>query len=285
MSDTYASVHAAIGALLETGEPFATAQIVRVSGSIPNGLGARMVVGAAGALLAGTIGGGRIEFEALAACADAIREGRSRMFSAKLTDKESGGLGMMCGGNADVFIEVHAPSPAVILCGAGHINLALARMAEGLDLRLTVIDDRADWASEANFPNCVRILARPEAVLETLGLDARACVVIGTRDGDKDAIAAAAATDAGYIGVVASRRKAILLGRELAERLDADAMARLLPRFHAPIGLDLGGRSPEAVALSILAELQAHRYGRPGGPMRLGVEALTDYLERPRAHG
>ncbi len=283
MSDTYTAVHAAISQRLEAGDPFATAQIVRVSGSIPNGLGARMVVDASGALVAGTVGGGRIEFEALAACADAIREGRSRMFSAKLTDKESGGLGMMCGGNADLFIEVHAPSPAVVLCGAGHINLALARMAEGLDLRITVIDDRAEWASEANFPNCTRIHARPEAALGTLGLDARACVVIGTRDGDKDAIAAAAATEAGYIGVVASRRKAILLGRDLAERLGPDAMAQLLPRFHAPVGLDLGGRSPEAVALSILAELQAHRYGRAGGPMGLGVEALGDYIGRRRA--
>jgi xanthine dehydrogenase accessory factor len=267
--------------LKEAGTPCATVQIVRVNGSIPNGLGARMLVSAAGELLMGTVGGGQIEFQALARAAEAIAEGRSRLVACKLTEKEAGGIGMMCGGQADLFIEVHLPDARLVLCGGGHINLALARMAEGLGWRITVIDDRAEWVNAEHYPGAERIVRRPEEVLGTLGLDPRSFVVIGTRDRDTEAIVAASKTAAGYIGVVASKRKAIQIAKHLAHRDDPDFdLEKLLPRFYGPIGLALGGRSPEAVALSILAEVQALRHGESAGPMRVSPNELRRLLEK-----
>ncbi len=269
--------------LVEAGQACATAQIVRVNGSIPNELGARMLVDHSGQLVAGTIGGGQIEFRTLAACKLAIVEERSQLFTAKLTEHEAGGIGMMCGGQVDVFIEVHLAQDRLILCGAGHINLALARFATGLGWRVTVIDDRPEWANADNYPNAKLILARPEQALSALALDARSWVVVGTRDGDLEVIFEAAKTPARYIGVVASKRKAIRIIKALACR-DAPGsevdIGALLPRFYGPIGLALGGRSPEAVALSIVAELQALRNDQPGTSMRVPPEELRGYLDK-----
>jgi xanthine dehydrogenase accessory factor len=270
--------------LVEAGRPCATAQIVRVNGSIPNELGAIMLVDAEGALVAGTIGGGQIEYQTLAACKLALAEGKPRLFQAKLTEHEAGGIGMMCGGQVDVFIEVHLPDARLVLCGAGHINLALARMGQGLGWRVTVIDDRPEWANGDNFPNACVLVRRPEDALADLALDPQSFVVVGTRDRDADAIVAAAKTRARYIGVVASKRKAIRIVQHLAERAAApDAgftLDSLLPRLFAPVGLALGGRSPEAVALSILAEIQALRHEQPAIPLRVSPDELARHAAR-----
>jgi xanthine dehydrogenase accessory factor len=263
-------------ARVEAGEACAIAQIVRVNGSIPNGLGAKMLVDARGVLIAGTVGGGQIEFRALEAARDALADGQSRLLTAKLTDEEAGGIGMRCGGQVDIFIDVLLPPPRLVLCGAGHIHRALARMTTGLELRVTVIDDRPEWASRENYPDAEVIVAPPEEALASLALDARDFVVVGTRGGDLEVVLAAAKTRAHYIGLVASTRKAVLIAKELAARSDPDfTLGALLPRLHAPVGLALGGRTPEAVALSILAEIQALRSGGSAQPMRVTPEELA----------
>jgi len=261
--------------LIDGGVPCATAQIVRATGSIPNEIGAMMIVGADGELLGGTVGGGVIEHQARSAASGAIRDGKSSVFTAKLTEKEAGGIGMRCGGSVDVYLQVHVPEPRLLLLGAGHINLCLARMSAGLGFRVLVVDDRAEWANADNYPNAEVVVARPEAAIPDLPIDRRTYVIVATRDRDHEAIVAAARTSACYIGVVASKRKAIQLTREVAREVDLDT---LLPRFYAPIGLDLGGRTPEAVALSILSEVQAHRHGHPGGAMRIPPDKLSCYV-------
>lgn len=264
---------------LDEGLTCATAQIVRVNGSIPNELGARLLVGPRGELVAGTVGGGLIEHRTLEAAREALADGKSRLFPAKLTEAEAGGIGMMCGGQVDIFIEVHGAAPHLVLCGAGHINLALAHMSRGLGFRVTVIDDREDWANAANYPDARVIVDRPERAVAELDLDARAFVVIGTRDRDTEVVVTAARTPARYIGVVASKRKAIQIVKHLSERPDVDLPA-LLPRLHAPVGLGLGGRSPEAVALSILAEVQALRHGADPASMRVDPQELERHVAK-----
>lgn len=284
MHATDPALHRRLADLVDAGRPCATAQIVRVNGSIPNELGAMILVDEAGALVAGTVGGGQIEYQTLAACKLALAEGRSRLFTAKLTEHEAGGIGMMCGGQVDLFIEVHLPTARLVLCGAGHINLALARLCQGLGWRVTVIDDRPEWASAENFPHARVIVRRPEEVLAGLDLDAASFVIVGTRDRDAEVIIEAARTRARYIGVVASKRKAIQLVKHLAERAENSAagftLDALLPRLFAPVGLALGGRSPEAVALSILAEIQALRHEEPATPMRLPPAELARFAAK-----
>ncbi|PIE17139.1 MAG: hypothetical protein CSA66_06570 [Proteobacteria bacterium] len=264
--------------LVDEGVPVASAQIVEATGSIPNEVGATMLVGTGGALVAGTVGGGQIEARVLEAAGAALAEGRSRLIGAKLTETEAGGVGMMCGGSVKVFVEVHLPEPKLVLLGAGHINLNLARLARGLGYRVIVVDDRAAWANADNYPGVEVVVAKPEDAVGTLELDAGSFVVVGTPGHDHVALAAAANTPARYIGVVASKRKAIEVVRKVTAELDVSG---LLPRLYAPIGLELGGRSPEAVALSILAEVQAVRHGTSGAPMRLTADKLQCYLDEP----
>lgn len=276
-------------ALIDQGVACATVQIVRVNGSIPNELGARMLVTPGpdrATLIAGTVGGGRIEYEALALANEALSKERSCTVSAKLTEQEAGGIGMMCGGQVDLFIEVHLPVHRLVLCGAGHINVALAKLARGLGLRVTVLDDRPDWASREHYPDLELgrdlLVEEPATAMASLHLDARSYVVVGTRSNDTEVVVAASQTPARYIGVVASKRKAIRIIKELAHRPDVD-LPKLLPRFFGPIGLMLGGRSPEAVALSILAEVQAHRHGHDASPMRVPPDELMRLLEKKQA--
>jgi len=263
--------------LSEAETPFALATIVKATGSVPNEIGAKMLVAADGRLLAGTIGGGRIEHDALAAAADAIAAGKSTSVVAKLTPEEAGGIGMNCGGSVEVFIDVHCPAPRLLLMGAGHINIALAAMSKGLGYVVTVVDDRDDWLNRDHYPdNDVRLAhGDPAAWLAEHGADEHTYVVIATPEGDLEVMAAAADSEARYVGVVASKRKAITLLRQLAER-DPDRFEALVERYRAPIGLDLGGREPEAVALSILSEIQAERHGRHAHSLALGVDRLRE---------
>ncbi len=267
--------------LSEAETPLAIATIVKATGSVPNEVGAKMLVGADGSLLEGTIGGGRIEHDTLAAAAEAIADGASRTLVAKLTPQAAGGIGMNCGGSVEVFIDVQRPAPRLLLCGAGHINIALASMTRGLGYVVTVVDPRGEWLNRSNYPDAEVRLAQadPATYLREHGADAYSYVVVATPAGDLDVLEAAASTDAPYIGVVASKRKAISLLRQLAAR-DVTAYEAIVARYRAPIGLDLGGREPQAVALSILSEIQAERHGREALMMTLTTERLRELVAR-----
>ena len=262
-------------------EPFALATIVKTTGSVPNAVGAKMLVDAQGQLIAGTIGGGRIEHECIAQAAEAIAAGRSQTYQARLTPEQAGGIGMNCGGSVEVFIDVQLPRPHLILCGAGHINIALAAMARGLEYELTVVDPRVDWLNRSNYPDTsVQLaLSEPAAWLSEHGAPAHAFIIIATPEGDLEVMRAAATTDARYVGVVASKRKSITLLRELAE-LSMESYDALVERYRAPIGLDLGGRQPQAVALSILAEIQAERFGASAASLAMPADRLRELVAR-----
>ena len=146
-TNAQAVIAAALLELLERDQPCATATITASSGSIPNEVGAQIVVDARGERVAGTVGGGEIEFRTIAECKAAIAEGKHRSFRYHLTDEDAGGIGMMCGGRADIFVHVHKAAPQLVLVGAGHINLELARLMRPLGFSVTVIDDREAWAN------------------------------------------------------------------------------------------------------------------------------------------
>jgi xanthine dehydrogenase accessory factor len=111
---------------LRSGEATALVTIVASRGSIPNAVGAKMLVDAEGRLVAGTVGGGEIERMGQTEGALAIAEGKSRLFSASLTEKTAHGIGMMCGGTCDLYIEVFVRPHRVVLFGGGHVNIEVA---------------------------------------------------------------------------------------------------------------------------------------------------------------
>lgn len=216
-------------------------------GSVPREPGAKMVVWEDG--FAGTIGGGRLEAEALAA-ARAATASKSMSFTL-----EPSSLGMYCGGTVRVFIDVYSFPLRLIVLGGGHVGGQVARQAALLGLPHVVVDDRPEYAKGG-------LLSQPDAALKSLSVDETTAVVIVTRchGFDLRALAAALRTKAFYVGMIGSRAK--------VERLFALCRRRGLspdePRVHAPIGLDLGGRTPEAIALAVMAEVLMVKNGASG---------------------
>jgi xanthine dehydrogenase accessory factor len=154
------------------------------------------------------------------------------------------------------------------------VGKALAVLARALGVSVTVVDDRPEYASCERFPEADRVVAAP--VGEALGwlpIGPATAIVVAMRNQDLDyeGTAAARRTPARYVGLLGARRKAILV----TERLVADAfpMARIRA-LRAPIGLDVGARTPEEIALSILAEWLMVRQGGTGTALRLDEQLI-----------
>jgi xanthine dehydrogenase accessory factor len=166
------------------------------------------------------------------------------------------------------FADVAAEPPEVVIVGAGHVGRAIATVAATLGYRMTVIDDRADFANAQRFPEAAKIVADDiEIALEGHRMTRNTAVVIVTRGHKHDyqALSAAVRSEAGYIGLMGSRRKVTLIYRQL---VDDGVPPDRLRDVHAPIGLDIGAVSPEEIAVSIMAEITMHRQGGTGAPMR-----------------
>src|SRR3984893_11736050 len=166
-----------------------------------------------------------------------------------------------------VFIESFAPPPRMVIFGAVDFTAALARVAKVLGYRVTVCDARPVFATKARFPMADEVVvAWPDKHLSEVGasLGPRDAVCVLTHDAkfDVPAIVAALATDVGYLGAMGSRRT----HAERVERLrEAGVDDAGLGRLLAPIGLDLGARTPEETAVAICAEIIASRT-RPRAP-------------------
>ncbi len=168
-----------------------------------------------------------------------------------------------------VFIESFAPPPRMVIFGAVDFTAALARAAKLLGYHVTVCDARERFATARRFPMADEVIVDwPHRYLEKVGpsLGPRDAVCVLTHDHkfDVPAIGAALGTDVGYLGAMGSRRT----HAERVERLrEAGVDPQALARLRAPIGLDLGARTPEETAVSVCAEIIACRTGRAGAPL------------------
>jgi xanthine dehydrogenase accessory factor len=235
------------------------ATVVAVEGSAPRHGGSRMLVCEGGRTM-GSVGGGILEKRVLddtLAMMDGAGGGACRLARYDLTDEAAGGIGAACGGRTEVFIEVFGRERRILICGAGHVGLALARIAAGAGFSVAVADDRPEFAQAEKFPGGVRVLAKKpddEALLdEVTGATA---VVIVTRGHalDRDALRRFAASPAFYVGMIGSKRKVAGIMAEL-EKEGVDRA--VLDRVFSPIGLDIGAETPEEIAVSILGEIIA----------------------------
>ena len=159
------------------------------------------------------------------------------------------------------FIGVHNPPLRLAIVGAVHIAQALAPMARSVGYDVSVIDPRDAFASEARFPGERIVTEWPDAALAAHGLDTRSAVVTLTHDPklDDPAIVAALGSEAFYIGCLGSTRTH---AKRVARLREAGFDDRAVARLHAPIGLDIGAKSPAEIAVAILAEL-TERLRRP----------------------
>ncbi len=154
------------------------------------------------------------------------------------------------------FIGIHNPPLRMVIVGAVHIAQALVPMARACFYDPSLIDPREAFASAARFPGERLIHDWPDAAMAALGLDARTCVVTLTHDPklDDPAIAAALRSDVFYLGCLGSSRTHAKRVERLAQAGFTEAQ---IGRIHAPVGLDIGARSPAEIAVSVMAEVTA----------------------------
>lgn len=183
-----------------------------------------------------------------------------------------------------LYAEPFGPPPALVVAGAGHVGKALAGLARFLGVSVTVVDDRPEYASRERFPEADRVVAAPVGeAFEWLPVGPGTAIVVAMRNQDLDyqATAAALRTSARYVGLIGARRKAILV----TERLVSDGFPLERVRaLRAPIGLDIGARAPEEIALSILAEWLMVKQGGTGSSLRLDDQLFEKAAGR-RASG
>lgn len=168
------------------------------------------------------------------------------------------------------FHEIIPAPTALLICGGGDDARPLARMAHELGWQVIVADSRPAYATAARFPEASRLLCAPlDQLVAYLPIDARTFAIVMTHRfaDDRAFLHALLPRRLSYLGQLGPRSRTERLLAELAAAgfaPDAAALARL----HAPVGLDLGGNTPETVALAILAEMQAHLTGRTPRPLR-----------------
>jgi xanthine dehydrogenase accessory factor len=222
----------------------------------------------------GNLGGGAFEAlvktDALAKLKAEAGVDASEIKRYYLTEEATRGepTGMVCGGMAEVFLEVMVAAPVLVICGGGPVGQALARAAALAGFEILLMDDRAEFRNPELFPPGVRIAAVDPDYFENTGEDVLApvrrrevYVAVVTRCWETDTAALAAVLreipeGLRYLGLMGSRRKVARVREELAARgFDLSKI-----RLHAPIGLPIGGDSPGEIAISILAEVIGTRY-------------------------
>lgn len=170
-----------------------------------------------------------------------------------------------------LFAEYVAPPPALTIFGAGDDAQPLVEFADTLGWHVTVADGRAHLARAERFPQAARVTAL-EAALAALTADDAAVVMTHSYEQDREIVRGLLARELKYIGMLGPRARTERLVSEVARELELDAEA-CFGRLHSPVGLDLGGHAPAAIALSIAAELQAIFAGR-GARKLSGVQAV-----------
>ncbi|SDA34499.1 xanthine dehydrogenase accessory factor [Methylobacterium sp. UNC378MF] len=178
----------------------------------------------------------------------------------------SGKSGLVEADGRTLFLTVQVPPVRLVVVGAVHISQAMAPMATGLDLALTVIDPRTAFATQERFPGVALVAEWPDAAFGTTVpvLDRYCALAALTHDPkiDDPALKAALAAECFYVGALGSRKTH---ASRVARLTEAGFSPAQIGRIHAPIGLPIGAVSPAEIALSVLAEIVAclRRVPRP----------------------
>lgn len=160
-------------------------------------------------------------------------------------------------GEADVFLEVQAPLPKLVIVGAVHIAIPLVTFGKTLGFRTIVLDARSAFATPERFHHADELLIQwPADALPEIGIDEATYIVVLTHDEkiDNPALAVALTSPAHYVGALGSKKTH---ARRVAALQEVGVTEEQIARIHAPIGLNIGARRPEEIAVSIIAEIVA----------------------------
>lgn len=211
----------------------------------------------------GTLGNKSLDDEAMKVALSCMPMGRTQRFETSSGD--------------EVFVIAYTTPPSLLLIGGGHVNVATARVAESLGFRVFVADDRQEFANKDRFPMAEKVhVGSYVDAINQFDITPNTAIVVASRGHQFDDVAleSAARTNAGYVGLIGSKRKTLLIYQSM---LKNGVSVEKIKSIHAPIGLDLGGRDPSEIAISIVSEILAWRHGKAAGTLKI-EEGLIDSL-------
>lgn len=228
--------------------------VIKTEGSTPRKVGSKMIVFADGEII-GSVGGASVEALVVEKAKECIKSRKCVIDSHDLNDPGNKDTGMICDGMMEFYIEPLINQDQLYIFGAGHVGLALARLAYQVGFEYTVIDDRAEFANRDRFPDALEI------VVDNMGeyADRLEChssdfIAIMTRGhiNDYEVIKGIIQKPYRYLGMIGSISKRDETYARLRETGVSDD---LLKKVYSPIGLKIHGETPEEIAVSIVAEL------------------------------
>jgi len=239
-------IHVRIVELLEKEKCFCLATVL--ASNIADARPGRKVIVFENGAIEGSLGSTQLDSSLAGLAQKAFKENKSQV-----TDMEGG---------VKVFLNILSADAQLILCGAGHIAIPLSDFAQQLGFRVTVIDDRSDFASSSRFPNCNVIAEDFTTALRGYHFSPATYIVVITRghEHDVDCLIEILKKKTVYVGLIGSRRRVRFVLEMLAEKEFSET--RLKDVF-TPIGLPIGAESPEEIALSIVSELVCVRRKGP----------------------
>ena len=232
------NIIARVNELLENGEPICLATVI-ASKNPHLAVGGKAIFRGDGSL-EGNLGPGPLDSKIRDQALASLKEKKSRTIDVD--------------DDIRVFFDVLSAENRLLVCGAGHIAIPLVRFAREVGFKVTVLDDRADFANPARFPHCDVIAEEFSTALRDFPLSLSTYVVVITRghEHDADCLLEILSRDTAYVGLIGSRRRV----RFVLDMLEKKGVSRKrLQEIFTPIGTPIGGESPAEIALSIAAEL------------------------------
>ncbi|MFH1640106.1 MAG: XdhC/CoxI family protein [Chloroflexota bacterium] len=238
--------------LMPKGERAVLATVISCRGSTPRKPGTKMLIREDGACT-GTVGGGIVEHEVQQKAREIMNSGKPELLQF-----------VMPAGEMDIFFEPILPREVLYLFGAGHVAQSTAALGKMLGFRVTVIDPRPDYNNSNRFPDADSLLVEdyrncfPKI---SAGENSYLVIFTATHESDELCLHFAARTKAAYVGMIGSKKKVAEIRAHL---LQQDVTPEQLDRVHSPVGLDIGARTPEEIAVSIMAEVIREKRSRSG---------------------
>lgn len=252
-------------------EPFAVATVVETEGSVSAKTGAKAVIDRDGRVVTGWVGGGCAESSTCHTALECMKSGQTTVIDIDMNE-EVLGAGMPCGGAMRVYVEPVLPKPTLWIMGHGRIAECLCMLGDLMGFSVVVNDPLVDYG---RYPAAAQLINDDNNYSQLTPLATDFVVIATQHKGDHQSMTRALKSPAQYVALIASRKRSRLVMDYLRQDgFDQETMSRVM----APAGINLGARTPEEIALSVISEIVMIRRAGNGLHMRdiLMIESGPD---------
>jgi xanthine dehydrogenase accessory factor len=237
---------------VKSGRKVCHAVIIEREGSTPRSVGTSMIIKESGEI-AGTVGGGKVEYNTILEAKNVIRTGKDKVIDVNLTSGSS--EQEKRSGRVKVFIKLYKPENNLIIVGAGHVGYCLYKIAVETGFTVSIFDNRKELLTKEKYPKAEElILGDIVNNIKNYNLQENSYIVIASSSHktDENTLKEVINCKTAYLGMLGSNKKVKkIMDNLLSQGIDKESMKKV----YAPIGIGIGGETPEEVAVSILSEI------------------------------